>query len=74
MKHRNNFREITQHYISTELIPTNHATFHAMFQEVLDHAKASAALNRLAFKIKRLSFLPKENLHNICSYQELITK
>ena len=41
---------------------------------VLDHQKASEALHDLSFKIKRLSFLPEMNLHNICSFQELMTK
>lgn len=44
------------------------------YEEVIDHAKASAALNRLAFKIKHLSFLPRKNLHNICSFQEMMTR
>ena len=46
----------------------------AFLQYVLDHQKASEALHDLSFKIKRLSFLPEMNLHNICSFQELMTK
>ena len=44
------------------------------FQNVLDHQKASEALHELSYKIKRIAFLPEKNLHNICSFQELMTK
>ena len=44
------------------------------YEDVLDHQRASEALHELANKIKRISFLPQRNLHNICSFQEIITK
>ena len=52
----------------------NHTPWHTPYMCVLDHQKASEALHDLSFKIKRLSFLPEMNLHNICSFQELMTK
>ena len=45
-----------------------------MFQEVLDHQRASTALHRLAPKLRRLYFVPKKNLHNICAFQRIMTK
>ena len=44
------------------------------FQEVLDHQRASTALHRLAPKLRRLYFLPKKNLHNICAFQRIMKK
>ena len=41
---------------------------------MLDHQEASEALHELSYKIKRLSFLPQMSLHNICAFQELMTK
>ena len=43
-------------------------------QEVLDSVKASNALHRIAPRLKRISFIPKKNLHTICSFQRMITK
>ena len=44
------------------------------YENVLDHQKASAVLHQIAFKLKRLQFLPGKNLHNICNFQEMMTK
>ena len=44
------------------------------YEDVLDHQRASEALHELARKIKRIAFLPERNLHNICSFQEIMTK
>ena len=41
---------------------------------MLDHVRASRALNHLSSKLRRLSFIPKRNLHVICSFQQLMTK
>ncbi|XP_071746684.1 uncharacterized protein [Lepeophtheirus salmonis] len=44
------------------------------YQEVLNHLKASRALNGLAPKLKHLSFRPTKNLHVVVSFQQLISK
>ena len=44
------------------------------YEEVLDHQKASEALNFLAFKIKRVSYVPRTSLHNICQFQRMMTQ
>ena len=44
------------------------------YEEILDHQRASEALHTLAYKIKRISFKAEKYLHNICSFQEMMTK
>uniref|UniRef100_A0A0K2T9A3 F-box domain-containing protein n=1 Tax=Lepeophtheirus salmonis TaxID=72036 RepID=A0A0K2T9A3_LEPSM len=44
------------------------------YEEVLNHLKASRALNGLAPKLKHLSFRPTKNLHVVVSFQQLISK
>ena len=44
------------------------------YEDVLDSVKASNALNKLAFKLRRISFLPQKNLHNICQFQRMMKK
>ncbi|TRY74482.1 hypothetical protein TCAL_01322 [Tigriopus californicus] len=44
------------------------------FQEVLDTVQASNALNKIAHKLRQISFIPKRNLHNTCVFQRIMTK
>ena len=44
------------------------------YEDVLDHEKASAALHRLAPRMRRLSLVPRNNLHNICAFERIMTK
>lgn len=44
------------------------------YQAVLDHMRVSAALHKIGQKIKSLSFLPEENLHNIVEFQNVMIR
>ena len=43
-------------------------------QPLLDHMRVSAALNAIGHKLRSLSFLPKENLHNIVEFQVVMNR
>jgi len=42
------------------------------YEAIVDTMRVSAALNAIGEKLKCLSFLPHENLHNIVTFQEVI--
>ena len=46
----------------------------AFFQPKVDTMRVSNALNAIGEKLKCLSFLPHENLHNIVTFQEVICR
>jgi len=46
----------------------------SFLQEVLDSVRASNFLNKFAPKLRRISFKPRKNLHNICQFQRIMTK
>ncbi|XP_023347244.1 uncharacterized protein LOC111716066 isoform X2 [Eurytemora carolleeae] len=43
-------------------------------EPVIDHMRVSAALNAIGHKLKSLSFLPDENLHNIVEFQIVMNR
>ncbi|XP_059097343.1 uncharacterized protein LOC131891715 isoform X2 [Tigriopus californicus] len=45
-----------------------------VYEEVLDTVQASNALNKIAHKLRQISFIPKRNLHNTCVFQRIMTK
>ena len=46
----------------------------SIFQPKVDTMRVSNALNAIGEKLKCLSFLPHENLHNIVTFQQVICR
>ena len=45
-----------------------------LLQATVDTMRVSAALNAIGEKLRCLSFMPGENLHNIVTFQEVVQR